>query len=176
MADLVLEILRAIIVGAIVMLLLFYPGFKQLNQMKGWKFFLGGFGLVLLGTLVDITDNFGTLNRFILIGDTVYQALIEKFFGYLLGFIFIAVGILSCIPRIIELQNRRKKELKNANRKIKILSGFFPICVSCKKLRDDKGFWNQIESYIREHSEAEFSHGICPECAKKLYPEFIFDS
>jgi len=45
-------------------------------------------------------------------------------------------------------------------------------CASCKKIRDDKGYWNQIESYIQKHSKAEFTHGICPECAKKLYPEF----
>ena len=42
----------------------------------------------------------------------------------------------------------------------------------CKKIRDDKGYWNEIEAYIGDHSEAEFSHGICPDCAKKLYPEF----
>ena len=59
------------------------------------------------------------------------------------------------------------------NEKIKILSGFLPICASCKKIRDDKGYWNQIESYIKKHSEAEFSHSICPECAKNLYPEFV---
>ena len=47
-----------------------------------------------------------------------------------------------------------------------------PICASCKKIRDDKGYWNQIEAYIHEHSDATFSHGICPECAKKLYPEY----
>lgn len=57
--------------------------------------------------------------------------------------------------------------------KVKQLSGFLPICASCKKIRDDKGYWNQIETYIREHSEAEFSHGLCPECAEKLYPDFI---
>lgn len=56
---------------------------------------------------------------------------------------------------------------------IKILNGLLPICASCKKIRDDEGSWNQIESYIRDHSEAEFSHGICPDCAKRLYPEFI---
>jgi len=60
--------------------------------------------------------------------------------------------------------------LKEAQEKIKILSGLLPICASCKKIRDDKGYWNQIEGYIRDHSEAEFSHGICPECAKELYP------
>jgi len=57
----------------------------------------------------------------------------------------------------------------------KTLKGFLPICASCKKIRDDKGYWNQIESYIRDHSEAEFSHGICPECIEKLYPELNLD-
>ena len=62
-------------------------------------------------------------------------------------------------------------DMRNALSKVKQLSGFLPICASCKKIRDDQGYWNQIESYIRDHSEAEFSHGICPECAKKLYPK-----
>lgn len=57
--------------------------------------------------------------------------------------------------------------------KIRHLEGFLPICSSCKKIRDNNGCWNQMESYIRDHSEAEFSHGICPECAKKLYPEYF---
>jgi len=56
--------------------------------------------------------------------------------------------------------------------KVKKLSGMLPICSSCKKIRDDKGYWNQVESYIRDHSEAEFSHGICPDCMRKLYPDF----
>ena len=55
--------------------------------------------------------------------------------------------------------------------KIKTLSGLLPICSHCKKIRDDKGYWNQIESYIHKHSDAEFSHSICPECAKKYYPD-----
>lgn len=62
-------------------------------------------------------------------------------------------------------------KLQDAISNIKTLKGMLPICASCKKIRDDKGYWNQIEAYIREHSEAEFSHGICPECAKKLYPD-----
>jgi len=63
-------------------------------------------------------------------------------------------------------------QLQDALTKVKTLSGLLPICASCKKIRDDKGYWNQIESYIRDRSEAEFSHGICPECMKKLYPGF----
>jgi PAS domain S-box-containing protein len=62
-------------------------------------------------------------------------------------------------------------ELRDALSKIKTLSGMLPICTSCKKIRDDKGYWSQIESYIKHHSEAEFSHSICPECAKNMYPE-----
>jgi len=64
------------------------------------------------------------------------------------------------------------KELQEALAKVKLLSGFLPICCSCKKIRDDKGYWLQIEAYIRDHSEAEFSHGICPDCAQRIYPEY----
>jgi hypothetical protein len=70
-----------------------------------------------------------------------------------------------------EAQGRLIQELRRALSEVKTLRGFLPICASCKKIRDDKGYWNQIELYIRERSEAEFSHSICPECAKKLYPE-----
>ncbi len=62
--------------------------------------------------------------------------------------------------------------LQEALHNVKLLSGLVPICASCKKIRDDKGYWNQIEHYIEDRSEALFSHGICPECMKKLYPEF----
>jgi hypothetical protein len=65
----------------------------------------------------------------------------------------------------------KQLELKEALTKVKILSGFLPICSLCKKIRDDKGYWNKIETYIRNHSEAEFTHGFCPECAEKHYPE-----
>ncbi|HQE59339.1 MAG TPA: sensor with HAMP domain protein, partial [Spirochaetota bacterium] len=58
-----------------------------------------------------------------------------------------------------------------ASRNIKILSGLIPICSSCKKIRDDAGYWHQIEKYIKEHSDAVFSHGLCPICAKELYPD-----
>jgi len=67
-------------------------------------------------------------------------------------------------------------ELREALAHVKKLSGLLPICSYCKKIRDDKGYWNQIESYIHEHSEAEFSHSICQECAKEHYPDLdIYD-
>lgn len=62
-------------------------------------------------------------------------------------------------------------DLQNALKDIKQLSGFIPICASCKNIRDDKGYWQKVEQYIKEHSAVQFSHGICPDCAKKLYPD-----
>lgn len=61
-------------------------------------------------------------------------------------------------------------ELTKALAEVRTLSGLLPICASCKKIRDDSGYWEQIEEYITERSDAQFSHGICPECMKKLYP------
>jgi len=63
-------------------------------------------------------------------------------------------------------------QLEQSLREIKTLRGFLPICASCKKIRDDRGYWSQIEAYISERSDAKFTHGICPECVKKLYPEY----
>ena len=74
-----------------------------------------------------------------------------------------------------EERERLIVELQEALAKIKTLRGLIPICAHCKKIRDDQGYWNQLEAYIQKHSEAEFSHGICDECAKQLYPEFFRD-
>jgi CheY-like chemotaxis protein len=63
------------------------------------------------------------------------------------------------------------RSLEKALKEIKTLKGLLPICSSCKMIRDDQGYWKQIESYIKAHSDVEFTHGICPDCARKLYPE-----
>ena len=66
-------------------------------------------------------------------------------------------------------------DLQQALAAVKTLSGLLPICSHCKKIRDDKGYWNRLEAYIMSHSNAEFSHAVCPECARKFYPEFCDD-
>ena len=83
------------------------------------------------------------------------------------------------LKREIDIRNERErererliKELQGALAELKVLSGLLPICSVCKKIRDDKGYWNQLESYISEHSHAQFSHSICPKCLKELYPDF----
>jgi len=85
-------------------------------------------------------------------------------------------GIIRDITERKRAEEAREKlihQLQDALNNIKTLRGLLPICASCKRIRDDKGYWNQIESYIGHHSEAEFSHGICPECMKKHYPDFV---
>ncbi len=77
------------------------------------------------------------------------------------------------LGRAIRYSIERKKlliQLEHSTKEIKKLRGFLPICANCKKIRDDKGYWTQVEVYISSHSETEFSHGICPECAQLLYP------
>ncbi|MDY6987701.1 MAG: hypothetical protein SWQ30_06545 [Thermodesulfobacteriota bacterium] len=78
------------------------------------------------------------------------------------------------LERRKEAERERDKviqELQKALSEVKTLRGLIPICAHCKSIRDDKGYWNRIEGYIQDHSDAEFSHGICPECARKLYPD-----
>lgn len=85
------------------------------------------------------------------------------------------VGVCTDVDTRKRAEEEREKlitELREALAKVKLLSGMLPICASCKKVRDDDGYWNQIDTYIRDHADVEFSHGICPDCAKKLYPEY----
>jgi PAS domain S-box-containing protein len=87
------------------------------------------------------------------------------------------LGINKDITGIKLLQEEREKlikDLQNALGRIKLVSGLLPICTSCKKIRDDKGYWNKLESYMERHSSVEFSHSVCPECLKKAHPS-IYD-
>jgi DNA repair exonuclease SbcCD ATPase subunit len=84
------------------------------------------------------------------------------------------VGFIEDISNRKKLEQERENlinDMQNALAEIKELRGFLPICANCKKIRDDKGYWQQVENYIQERTHAQFSHGICPECMKELYPE-----
>jgi sensor c-di-GMP phosphodiesterase-like protein len=91
-------------------------------------------------------------------------------------FIMVLVMFIYVINRnrqMLKIQYNEKKkmaaELEQTLKHVKRLQGILPICAKCKKIRDEKGYWNQIESYIKDHSEADFSHSICSECAEELY-------
>jgi len=75
----------------------------------------------------------------------------------------------------VETERALSASLKQALDRVKVLSGLLPICANCKKIRDDDGYWHQVEVYVERHSDASFSHGICPDCRQKLYPELYGD-
>jgi phosphoserine phosphatase RsbU/P len=81
--------------------------------------------------------------------------------------------------RMIEMRfelNEKVKQLKQALAEVRTLKGIVPICANCKNVRDDQGYWNRVESYLNEHTEADFTHAVCPDCMKRLYPQFETDS
>jgi hypothetical protein len=111
-----------------------------------------------------------------------YELFLFVLFGILLTWFAFFGGFVSDLRRRLRLRNleiekaqvekdKLIKELEQALGEVKILSGLLPICASCKKIRDDKGYWNHVELYIRKHTDAEFTHSICPECQSKLYPD-----
>jgi integral membrane sensor domain MASE1 len=75
--------------------------------------------------------------------------------------------------RMVQEQDRLLHELQAAMTNVKTLTGLLPMCVSCKRIRNDQGYWDQVETYIGKHSNARFSHGTCPECTRRLYPELF---
>jgi PAS domain S-box-containing protein len=91
--------------------------------------------------------------------------------GELTGFLGIASDITER-KKAEAAQQQLIRELQAALERVKMLRGLLPICASCKSVRNDQGYWQRIENYLKEHSEAEFSHAICPECLTKLYPDF----
>ena len=96
---------------------------------------------------------------------------------FAIGVVVVLAGAVVATFRLrVRRLNQRARELERAVAEavsnIRILRGLFPICAACKKMRNDKGYWKQIESYVRDHSDAEFSHSICPDCMERLYPEF----
>ena len=127
-----------------------------------------------------------------------YELFLFLLFGILLTWFAVFGGFVSDMRRRLRLRNLEVEEahgkiraemeerilaqvekdqliieLEHALGEVKKLTGLLPICASCKRIRDDKGYWNQLESYIRDHSEAEFTHSICPECRAKLYPDLF---
>jgi DNA-binding NtrC family response regulator len=127
-----------------------------------------------LDTYISFHEKYPFIPKIIMTGykdhDLAFEAVQKGAQDYLFKGEPSATAIIRTIRYAIERQ-RLITELRNALDHIKQLQGMLPICSVCKKIRDDKGYWNRIESYISMHSEVKFSHGICPDCAKKLYPD-----
>ncbi len=127
-----------------------------------------------LDTYVSFHEKFPLVPTIIMTGlkdhDMAFEAVRKGAQDYLFKGEPSSTAIVRTIRFAIERQ-RLMTELKMALDHIKQLQGMLPICSACKNIRDDRGYWNRIESYISKHSEVEFTHSICPDCAKKLYPE-----
>ncbi len=93
---------------------------------------------------------------------------------FLLGMVFIFVYLGYLIEGVSRRNFVTAARLQDSLDEVKTLSGLLPICSQCKNIRDDKGYWQQVETYIRHHSDAEFTHGICPDCAKNLYSDQVW--
>src|SRR3970282_1483539 len=91
--------------------------------------------------------------------------------NYALSGLILLVLFLGFVPHLYRPAPRTSRDLQSALDKVRTLQGLLPICANCKKIRDDTGYWNQIETYIKDRSQAEFTHGICPDCAQRLYPQ-----
>ena len=103
-----------------------------------------------------------------------FEDLTERLEYIITSSIFVCIALIVPIWIIIRDVSRLEKtteRLQGALESIKTLEGLLPICANCKNIRDDNGYWHQVEVYIRNNSKAEFSHSICPTCAQKLYPE-----
>ncbi|MBT3361663.1 MAG: HAMP domain-containing histidine kinase [Rhodospirillales bacterium] len=123
MTDVALEIIRALVLFGIVFFL-WISGRNRFEQSRnGWKLIIAGFGLLLFGSILDISDNFESLNRFVIIGDTETEAFLEKFVGFLGGFVFLAIGLFKWIPGVqalSDLVSLRTQDLEEINEKLVI--------------------------------------------------------
>lgn len=81
-------------------------------------------------------------------------------------------GIMNELITVKRQLQQRNFELESALAKVKTLEGLLPICASCKNVRDDSGYWHTVESYVSSRTDASFTHGLCPACVRKLYPEY----
>ena len=144
-----------------------------------------GMSIPDLDAIENEKDISGQIRKIIEAGDDNFESMLRRkddsVFNVEISTSFMStenkfIAFIRDISKRKKIQEEREKlirQLQSALAEVKTLRGIIPICASCKKIRDDKGYWNQIELYIKNHSEAEFSHGICPECAKKLYPDFV---
>lgn len=138
---------------------------------------------LLFGFIVTFMDAIVDVHFFD--GNTVMDQVLrpEPFEIYIRGLImaifllfgFIASDIITRLKQSEAEKTKTIQDLQKANEEIKILKGIIPICAACKKIRDDQGFWRQLESFIHAHSEAQFSHGICPDCMEELYGDITHD-
>jgi hypothetical protein len=170
--DTILEIIQTVVIGFLFFFMLIKTKSSRFHLVNGYLQIIGGLGLIFFGALVALTDEFPVLDQYSVYWNEEVRVYLETIVGTIGGFSLLAIGIWRWLPKVIEYDRQMKAELRETKKEVAILSGLLPICSACKKIRNGEGNWEQLEVYIRDHSEADFSHGICPECIQKLYPDF----
>ncbi len=163
--------LLTIIVGCSLLFQAISVGFAlRLISVTGWKkaWLLLSLGIVTMGIRRCITF------IHLLVGDTRYIPELGFELVGLAGSVIMLAGMVLIRPIFEFLKSAEQEQrelvskLQEAMSNIKTLKGLLPMCAWCKKIRNDKGYWEQLDVYIREHSDADFTHGICPECMKEV--------
>ncbi|OGP73222.1 MAG: hypothetical protein A2V86_13375 [Deltaproteobacteria bacterium RBG_16_49_23] len=154
MWDIILEIIRALPTGAIFTYLLLIKKRGKIGNQDGWRYVLGGFALIFLGTLIDITDNFPSLNSFIIIGNTEYEAFLEKVLGYLLGFFLLFIGFLKWMPTMIALKETQKRFQESYNDlELKVEERTSNLMATAQMLQREITERKQADEALRESEE-----------------------
>lgn len=167
MIDIAIETLRAFVVGGILFSLIRARHVKEISGVDGWWLITCGFGLIFFGTLIDITDNFNGLNQFIIIGDTQIQAILEKIFGYLLGFVLLAFGIWRWLPKLIEHEEWGRKKIEVNEERLKVMHATMRTVHHIVN-----NFLNSLQLFC---NEAENSNALEPESLEMLH-DMIHDT
>ena len=154
MTDIILEILRIIIVGVIFVYLWLKGSKEEIRKQKGWRYILTGFAFLLFGMIIDVTDNFPSLNKYIIIGDTEYQAFLEKVVGYLCGFLLLAIGFWKWIPAIILLGETERALKKSQDElELRIEERTTHLKSLNKQLKKEVNERKNVENKLRESEE-----------------------
>ena len=173
MFDIILESIRALILFGLILFLLKQERSASFSVSAGWRAILYGFGLLLFGSLLDITDNFEYLNKFIIIGDTPAEAILEKLVGFLGGFFLLAVGLVKWIPSYLE-------EKKATDDFFQLVFNSSPVLLTVSRPSDGEHLdvnetWSSITGYSREEAKnntaLELGLWENPEDRKKLLQE-----
>lgn len=132
---------------------------------------------VLLIVIFILAGHYDIMERIVAYSRQHEQWQMDELIAVSIGLVFLlALFSIRRWREAVDSERRliqRNEELQDALSEIKQLRGIISICSACKKIRDNQGFWQHVEVYIRDHSEAEFSHGICPDCINKLYPDVV---
>ena len=137
-------------------------------SLIGWYVGLrGGIYMALLAAGTWFVADYTSGHPYSSPGIAGWNALME------LAACIVVAGIASVVRTQLRAQERLNAELFDTMAQIKRLEGLLPICAACKRIRDERGEWERMEKYITTHSEARFTHSVCPECARKLYPQYV---